>query len=389
MEAGLYLGLRSAYWRLQNARTDEDLRAVVEYLWDMALAIEDGNLSQAQRDLKAAQEALREALERGASEEEIQRLMQDLRAAMDKMMRQMEQEAQRDGGTDARPLDQNTRVLRPQDLQRMMDRIEDLARSGARDAARQMLDELQAMMENLRPGNRQAGRQQGQQQNELGNMIQEQQRLRDRTFRQGRQDGQPGRNGQDGQQGEFGELQQGQQELRRRLGQMLEDLKKLQQGQGQGEPGQGQQGQGEEGEAGDGDGKGALGRAGRAFNRAEQAMRDAEGALGQKDGQGALDAQGRALQGLRQGAQSLAEAQQGNEEGQGPGGPADGQAQRTDPLGRPLRNQDYGDDFTVKIPNEVDVQRARQVLEELRRRLEETNRPRLELDYIERLLENF
>ena len=399
MEAGTFLGLRSAYWRLQNARSEDDLRGVVDYLWEMALAIEDGNLSDAQRELRAAQQALREALERGASDEEIQRLMQDLRAAMDKMMRQLAEEAKRDGGTDARPLDQNSRILRPQDLQRMMDQIENLARSGSRDAARQMLDELQAMMDNLRPGNRQAGRQQGQQ-SELGNMIQEQQRLRDRTFRQGQQgqQGQPGQRGQRGQQGqqgqqgepgEYGDLQQGQQELRRRLGKMLDDLRRMQEGQGQGQQGQGQQGEGQQGEGEGEGGEGAMGRAGEAFGRAEQAMRDAEGALGQGNGQGALDSQGRALQALRQGAQAMAEAQQGNSDGPGPGGPGGEQATRTDPLGRPLRNQDYGDDFTVKVPNEVDVQRARQVLEELRRRLEQTNRPQLELDYIERLLENF
>lgn len=382
-----FLGVRSAYWRLRNARSDEDLKGVVDYLWDMALAIEDGDLSDAQRDLRAAQEALREALERGASDEEIQRLMQDLRAAMDKMMRQLAQEARRDSGTDARPLDQNTRVLRPQDLQRMMDRIENLARSGARDAARQMLDELQAMMENLRPGSRQAGQQGQQQQGELGAMIQEQQRLRDRTYRQGQQ-GQRGQQGQQQGDGEYGDLQQGQGELRKRLGEMLDQLRRMQQGQGQQGQGQGQDGQGQDGQGAEGEG-GAAGRAGQAFGRAEQAMRDAERALGQGDGQGALDSQGRALQALRQGAQALAEGQPGGSDGPGPGNPSGEQAQRTDPLGRPMRNQDYGDDYSVKVPEEMDVQRARQVLEELRKRLEQTTRPQIELDYIERLLENF
>lgn len=389
MDPREYLALRSAYWRLHNARNEDELRGVVAYLWDMALAIEDGDLSDAQRQLKAAQDALREALERGASEDEIKRLMQDLRAAMDKVLRQMAEEARRNDSAESRPLDPNTRVMRPQDLQRMMDRIENLARSGARDAARQMLDELQAMMDSLRPGNQQAGRQQGQQQGQLGAMIQEQQRLRDRTYRQGQQ-GQQGQRGQQGQQpgqngqpGEFGDLQQGQGELRRRLGEMLDQLRRQ----------QGQQGSGEQGQAGEdgqeGQDGGAAGRAGRAFGRAEQAMRDAEQALGQGDGQGALDAQGRALQALRQGAQAMAEGQPGGQDGPGPGGPSGEQAQRTDPLGRPMRSQDYGDDYSVKVPEEMDVQRARQVLEELRRRLEQTSRPQLELDYIERLLQNF
>jgi Domain of unknown function (DUF4175) len=68
-------------------------------------------------------------------------------------------------------------------------------------------------------------------------------------------------------------------------------------------------------------------------------------------------------------------------------GPARAQ-QETDPLGRPLRGRDYGDDTTVKVPGEIDVQRVRRILEELRRRFGEAFRPQLELDYIERLLKD-
>ena len=58
-------------------------------------------------------------------------------------------------------------------------------------------------------------------------------------------------------------------------------------------------------------------------------------------------------------------------------------------LGRPLRGRDYGDDTTVKVPGEIDVQRARRILEELRRRFGENFRPQLELEYIERLLRDY
>lgn len=387
---GQYLGLRAALAQAKYARNDDDLRALVDYLWEMAVQIEDGTLTDAERALKAAQQALREALERGASEEEIQRLTQDLRAAMEKMMRQLAEQARRDSGTDARPLDPNTRIVRPQDLQRMLDQIENLARSGNREAAQQLLEQLQAMMENMRPGNRQAGRQGDRQQSELGAMIQEQQRLRDRTYRQGRDPGRengPQNGQQNGQQkgpqngqGQFDELRQGQQDLRQRLGRMLDALREMQRGQ------QGQNGEPQ----GEGQGEGqaqAMDRAGDALGRAEQAMREAEEALGRGEGQSALDAEGRALQSLRQGAQAMAQGQRGNQNGEpGPGGPGEESAQRTDPLGRPLRSQDYGDDFTVKVPDEVDAQRARRVLEELRRRLEDPGRPRPELDYLERLL---
>jgi hypothetical protein len=47
------------------------------------------------------------------------------------------------------------------------------------------------------------------------------------------------------------------------------------------------------------------------------------------------------------------------------------------------------DDLTVKIPGDIDVQRARRILEELRRRLGDPSRPQEELDYLERLLKDY
>ena len=83
---------------------------------------------------------------------------------------------------------------------------------------------------------------------------------------------------------------------------------------------------------------------------------------------------------LRKGAQGLAQSMQ-QQMGQGPGPGQNGRlglprAQRdTDPLGRPLRGRDYGDDFTVKVPGEIDVQRARRIIEELRRRFGDVAAP--------------
>jgi hypothetical protein len=94
--------------------------------------------------------------------------------------------------------------------------------------------------------------------------------------------------------------------------------------------------------------------------------------------------------------QQQQQQQQGMGQGGRPGGP--GRAGRlgparaqqdTDPLGRPLRGRDYGDDSTVRVPGEIDVQRARRILEELRKRFGEIARPQPELDYIERLLKDY
>jgi uncharacterized protein (TIGR02302 family) len=379
-EPAVFLGLRTAATRLKLARNDDDLRSVVDYLWEIAVLIEDGTMSDAERELRAAQDALRQALERGASDEEIRKLTEQLRQALDRFMQALAEQLRRDGTTDARPLDRNSRVVRPQDLKSMLDRIENLARSGSRDAARRMLDELQAMLDSLSRNRQARNDQQGDQDSmldELSRMIQEQQRLRDRTYREGRESRNERRNRgaeqgrSDREQRAFGDLRRGQENLRQQLERMLEQLRRRQQGGAE-------------------DGADQGNEAGEALGRAEQAMRDAEGALGQGEADGAVEGQGRALQNLRRGAQSMAEAMQGLGDAFGdPGGTQAESAERTDPLGRPVRSREYGDDFTVKVPDEIDVQRARRVLEELRRRFGESERPQLELDYIERLLRDF
>lgn len=388
-ETGIYLGLRSLYYGLGNAKNDDALREMVARMWEMALQIEDGNVSQAEQALRQAQEALRQALERGATDEELKKLMDDLRAAMDKFMQALAEEMRRNPQQLARPLDRNTRTLSQQDLKSMLDRLEQMARSGNKDAARQLLDQLQQMMENLQMARPGAQGDDGDDDmmsalDELGDMIRKQQQLRDRTFKEG-QDGRRDRQrGQRGQNDQMGDLRQDQQALRDRLNKLMEQLRQ----RGLGQPNQ--QGKGERGEKGQGEGNemGQLGDAG-------EAMGQAEGELGEGDADGAVGSQGRALDAMRKGAQGLAQQmQQGmGQNGPGPNGrPGRGREraqQDTDPLGRPLRGRDYGDDVTVKVPGEIDVQRARRILEELRKRFGESFRPQLELDYIERLLQDF
>jgi uncharacterized protein (TIGR02302 family) len=378
-ETGIYLGLRSIYYDLANAKNDDALREVVARLWDMAVQLEDGNVSQAEQALRQAQEALRQALERGASEEEIKKLMEQLRAAMDKFLQALAEEMRKNPQQLSRPLDRNTRTLSQQDLKSMLDRLEQMARSGNKDAARQLLDQLQSMLENLqmaRPGA--SGGEDGDDDmmsalDELGDVIRKQQQLRDKTFRQGqdmrrdRQRGQPGQGDR-----QMGDLRQDQQGLRDRLNKLLDQLR--------------QHGLGQPGPQGEGNEAGQLGDAG-------EAMGQAEGQLGEGDADSAVDSQGRALDAMRKGAQGLAQSMQQQGMGPGPNGrPGRGQAraqQETDPLGRPMRGRDYGDDLTVKVPGEIDAQRARRILEELRKRFGESFRPQLELDYIERLLKDF
>ncbi|WP_292613118.1 DUF4175 family protein, partial [Nitrobacter sp. 62-13] len=88
-KVGEYLGLYSVTKQLEEARIDAQLREVVGNLWALAVSIEDGNITDVDKALRAAQDALKEALERGASDEEIKKLTENLRAALDKYLKQL------------------------------------------------------------------------------------------------------------------------------------------------------------------------------------------------------------------------------------------------------------------------------------------------------------
>lgn len=371
--APVYLGLSVIRSRIGAARSDDDLRGVLDLMWEMALAIDGGDASLAEQQLREARDRLREALQNGAPPEEIARLMDELRAALNEYMQALEEQL-RNNPDLARELSrqemQQMQQLSPQDLQQMLDRMQEMAELGDTEAAEQLLSQLDQMLENLQMARPQQG-QQGQQgemdqmMNELADMIRRQQELMNDTFRMS-PDGSPQQPGQ-GQQPMTPEqmeqalrdLQQGQGDLQQRLEEMMRQLQ-----EGGMQPGD------------------QLGEAGRSMGQAEQS-------LGQGQPGDALGQQGRALEQLRQGAQDLAQQmQEGQGDGQGPG-QRGSTAYSEDPLGRPQRREgpDFGD--SVKVPGEIDVQRARRILEELRRRFSDETRPTLELDYLRRLLDPF
>jgi Domain of unknown function (DUF4175) len=132
------------------------------------------------------------------------------------------------------------------------------------------------------------------------------------------------------------------------------------------------------------------------LGRAERAMHDATQALrGGRPGD-AIGPQTDALDQLQQAAREFAQQMQ-HRLGAGWGNPADSDSGagegrdgiRRDPLGRPMANGGDYDQGDVKIPDQSTMQKAREILDELRRRAGERSRPELELDYIDRLLQRF
>lgn len=383
-----YLPLRAAYWRLKGASNEGDLDGIYELLWDIALHFEDGNLSLAETALRDAQDALMDALANGASDAEIDRLMNELRQAMDEFLQalaQQQMEAGENGDMSALP--PNAQTLERGDLDSLLDALQDLAQSGSRDAARQLLSELRQMMENLAtgtPGQMNMTPPQSAMNDAIGQMgeiIDQQRNLQDQTVQQGNdgeqgeqgppngspggsdgglQRGQRGDSGQSGGTGAGSDLQQQQEGVRGELGRLREALE----GSGVDTPS--------------------------ALGRADRAMRDAEEALRSGDLDKAARKQGEAIENLRDGAQALAETlledlAMGEAQGQDRGAGAEGR----DPLGRSQRTTGPQRGDGVEVPDESDVQRARRILEELQRRAGDRSRPPVELDYLNRLLQRF
>ncbi|MBM6595486.1 TIGR02302 family protein [Microvirga pudoricolor] len=417
---GVFMGLRMGADRLRRAKSDADLTEVADWLWTMALQIEDGNLSDAERELRAAQDRLKEAMDRGATDEEIRRLTEELRTAMDKFLRefaQRMQQNQQNQQNQAQNQRSPDRMISQDDLNRMLQQMEEAMRRGDMAEAERLLNQLRNILENLQtaqPNSRMSdpmNREMNQAMQDLENMAREQQQLRDETFQDGqnrrmqqgdRRRQQPGQRGQN-QQGQRQQGQQGQQ------GEGQEQAENGQDGEGQeGQQGQGQQGLSQRQQAlrerlrelqDKMRGMGMQGEQG--LGDAEQAMREAENAIGQGQDGPAVDAQGRALENLRRGMQGMAQQMQQMQQGDGqdqqqagdqPGqGEPRGQGQtaqdNNDPLGRPTRNRDITDG-RVRVPgaNESAAERARQILEELRRKLGDPTRPQEELDYFDRLL---
>jgi len=423
-DSSVYLALRVARERLRQDGRDRAVAEVQRILWDTAVKLEEGLAANANRDLLAAQQALQEALDRNASPEEIDRLMSELREMMDKFMSALLQELQDRG--ELMEMDPDQQVTDMQDLQKMLDQIQELMRQGSKDAAKEMMSELQKMLDQMRGALAQRGQQNQQRQQmseaqrqqqkqaqesmrELQDLIRRQEQLLDDTYKQqqeqqsrrgqnqpnqgqqGQQQPRPQQPGQRGEQGpneqtegEQQSLDEQQKELRRRLGELMQKFAEM------------------------------LGEVPEGLGNAERFMRESEQALEQGQPGDAIGPETQALDALREGQQQSGQAmakQMGRGQGQmqfgfNPGqpggqfgqfGPFNGgpmlqglRPGNRDPFGRQQEDGSNGQpNGTVKIPQENELARAREILDELRRRLGDMWRPEMEMDYLRRLLRRF
>nr|WP_281501770.1 TIGR02302 family protein [Aliiroseovarius sp. F20344] len=408
---GLYLQLRGAIRRIEAGvafgETSEgmpsDLRdEVAQVLWDVAVELEDGQLDDARDRMREAQRRLEQAMQDGATPEELAELMEEFREATRDYLDQLAQQQPREDDPNA-PQSENMIELSQSDLDEMMDRIEELMREGRQDEAMQMLDQMRQMMENMQMAQGGESQQPGEQaREELRETMRQQQGLSDQAFRdlqeqgQGSQAGENQDNeGRDGGQGRGqSHVGSGGEQGNSGDGGAQDDPSGQQGGDlaGQQRALQNQLNAQRRNLPGAGDPSGQAARD--ALDEAGRAMGEAADALEQGDIPEALNQQADAMEAMREGLRRFDEAmanEQARQEGEQGGNPGESQnAGNQDPLGRnQTGNRGANATDNPLGDTEETYRRAEELMQELRRRSGEPDRPELERDYLKRLLDQF
>ena len=408
----VYSGLTTARYALEASTSTDEAKATEPLLWSLALRAEYGSAADAYAALMAAKKALEDALRDGASEEEIARLVEAFKDAAQRYIAAKMAEALANGLEPA-PDNRDSAEgpsgsgLGGQGFSDMLDALEDLTETGATDQARQLLADITNMLENLEfqqgegsgegfpglPGEGGEGeedenlpeeeRELSETMRELSELLREQRELNDDTLAEQR--GERGEQG-DAPTGEIGDSEFGESEgalpdwmqnnedgpladRQRELADRIEELAENQMGAGE---------DGEEGGAGllDEDTLEAI----------ERSQRRAGNALEDGNEGRAIRNQDQATRQLRELAEGLAGAldaaraeRLGEQQATGDGA--------ADPFGNSI-NGAVDDSNSVDIPDEAERQRAKDILDELRRRYDEAV-DEDEREYLERLLDRF
>lgn len=348
----VFMSLAIAAKRLNYDGDAEAVASVQKLLWDVALRIDDGGFSMSARDLAAALQNLSRALDdKNVSQQELQRMMEDVQKKMRAYVQSLAAEL-------AQRMDQNrnTATLSPElaakfmqhiDMNKVFEQMRLLAEGGTRDQMRQLAEMLRGSVENLdlnRLDQMKAQQQQAMQGlEEMQKLIESQQSLMDLTGRLEEGD-------------DLNAVAEAQDALHRALDNIAERI------------------------------GGALPALPDNFGKAGAAMDGASGMLRAGSVPGAVPQQKEALKQLQQGmddsVKQMAEQMQQQMMSFGFGGDG-GYGRDLDPLGRP------GAAGSVKIPDEAERRRVQEIIRELRNRSNDYQRPKVERDYLDRLLDSF
>ena len=331
----VFLQLTTARSRLRSDFSPAAVPSVLDMLWAAAMRIEQGDLPDARDAVDQASQALADALAKGASDAEIGHLTDQLNQAMRALLDSLAKRSAPQSGT--KSSESGSRALTAEQLQAMFGQMRDLAQAGARQAAQQSLRNLRELLDRLDAGGTadpmaQQLRDKAQQ---LQQLSERQRALLDRAFR---------RNGS-------GDKRQAQADAKAEesLQGQLQQLR-----------------------------KGVPTAAAAALDQAVGDMGQAGQALREDQNGEAMAAEGRALDKMQESARQLEDALA--QLGSGSGG-------AQDPFGRALSQGPGLDGGNVKIPSQAELGKSREILDELRRRAGDAERPAAEHDYLRRLLD--
>lgn len=403
-DARVFLSLRTAAARIYHDQTPNVVAQIIAQIWDTALRIEDGDFSMAQRNLQSAQRNLQDALKDPTSTpEEIAGLMQELRMAMAQYMQEAFREMQKrmaEQGKEMQMLSPEMFMnnIDPQDLAAFMDRMQAEAMNGDKNAAREMLSQMERLMEMMDPASMQT-----EMPKDMQDMMEGMEKLQEII------DAQKALMAETQNLGKYPELPE--QSYSETLPPDIEALNQL----GMGEmPPQPQDTLKDEPKT----------PASEKIDTAAQkaAQEDIRRTLGEfmldieeKLGQTALQNMGKADQAMKGAVEALAQGQPGNavlHQDEAIKHLSESQqemskklsermkqmmmmsfgAGATDPLGRPMKDGENGlpgSASKVKIPEEAERKRIHGILENLRKKSGELQRPAYELDYYRRLMRQF
>lgn len=379
----VYMAIRSAAARLDyNAPSIRIAREVMGLLWDSALRIEDGDLSLSARKLRDAQLALEDALKNpDLSNEEIAQLVDDLRAAMAEYFQELGRELQKRANQQMEDMAQIppellAQSLTPDALGEFLDKLQSDLSEGKTESAQELLSQLQRLLDTLNPSMQTELPQDMQTMqegvNELQELIERQEALLEQTeqqvkilesllglgFEYRQNDNQPAK--------PFINTKKNKAEqdaLRYILGQLMLDVNEV------------------------------LDNIPESMGLAEREMRGSSEALGLSAPDDSAPHQERAIEYLKDAREDLSKQFQTRMQQLTGFSLSFGGQQRLDPLGRPIDPNGgpngKNHDSRVKFPDEAERRRVQEILQKLRRRAGQPNRPREEIEYYRRLLKRF
>lgn len=388
----VHLTLTTARYRMVNEKPQEAAASVPELLWHAAVRIEDGNLVNAEQRLVEAEKALRDAIARGASPEEINRRLAELKEAVAEYSKALA-EKDPDGKNGFTKNDKQKHDA----IEASMDELQKMSEMGAEDAAKQALANLEEQLQALREGKQDEGEESAEAKKaqemmeRMQELAEEQSNLLNESFEKARKE-QAKENGEKSDEPRHGEGMEGgpgnpdqknkggtesqaasaasakaaagkQEALRKKLNEMMENLEEM------------------------------TGKSPESMDDADKSMADARDALRSGQWKQGAEGQAQASNNLQKGIEQAQEQLMQALLDKGLGGslerPEAGVV-KFSPLG--ARDGRRGGQ-KVTIPTGPDTegmaQRVRVILDEIRKRSADRTRPESEQDYLRRLKKQF